>query len=217
MQECVELTALVLKAEPIGEYDRRVVLLTKERGKISAFARSARKPNSKFLAATSPFTFGTFSLYEGKTSYNICDITALNYFEELRADFEGAYFGMYFLELCDSCTRENNDETEVLKLLYQSLRALEKRGLSRQLVRAVFEIKLIAVNGEFPGIPEDRFLPSTVYAVDFIVNTPVEHLFTFTVKQEVLDELLKIADKVRKQSLPGRYKTLEILSQFTKV
>lgn len=217
MQECVELTALVLKAEPIGEYDRRVVLLTKERGKISAFARSARKPNSKFLAATSPFTFGTFSLYEGKTSYNICDITALNYFEELRADFEGAYFGMYFLELCDSCTRENNDETEVLKLLYQSLRALGKESLSRQLVRAVFEIKLIAVNGEFPGIPEDRFLPSTVYAVDFIVNTPVEHLFTFTVKQEVLDELLKIADKVRKQSLPGRYKTLEILSQFTKV
>ena len=43
-----------------------------------------------------------------------------NYFEGLRSDYEGAYYGMYFLEVCDYCTRENNDERELLKLLYQS-------------------------------------------------------------------------------------------------
>ena len=40
-----------------------------------------------------------------------------------RQDYEVAYYGMYFLEVCDYCTRENNDERELLKLLYQSLRA----------------------------------------------------------------------------------------------
>ena len=34
-----------------------------------------------------------------------------NYFEDLRADFIGAYYGMYFLEICDYYTRENNEET----------------------------------------------------------------------------------------------------------
>lgn len=214
MQDFVEVTGIVLKTEPIGEYDKRVVLLTKERGKIAAFARGARRTNSRLMAATSPFTFGSFRVYEGKSSYNISEVSAANYFEELRSDFEGAYYGMYFLELCDYCTRENNDEKEILKLLYQSLRALSHQTLSRRLVRSIFEIKLVVLNGEFPGMPMGSFEESTLYAVQFIVQTPVEKLYTFTVKESVLAELEKIALKYRKDSFPGRFKTLEILQSL---
>lgn len=214
MQDCVEVMGIVIRSEPIGEYDRRVVLLTRERGKISAFARGARRTNSRFMAPTSPFTFGSFQLFEGKSSYNICEVSALNYFESLRKDFEGAYYGMYFLELCDYCARENNDETEVLKLLYQSLRALTHASLKRRLVRAVFEIKLIVVNGEFPGMPAGSFADSTRYALEYIVQTPVEKLYTFTVTDAILLELEKIAAKYRKDCLPGRFKSLEILQSL---
>ena len=98
MQEFTEITGMVLKAEPIGEYDRRVVMLTKEKGKISAFAKGSRRQTSKLLAATNPFSFGTFKLYAGRSSYNILDASISNYFEGLREDFEGAYYGMYFLD-----------------------------------------------------------------------------------------------------------------------
>ena len=97
MQEYTQITGMVLKAEPIGEYDRRIVILTKEKGKISAFARGARKQGSRLLAATNPFSFGEFKLYAGRSSYNVMEASISNYFEGLREDFEGAYYGMYFL------------------------------------------------------------------------------------------------------------------------
>ena len=193
MQDRIKVLGIVLKAEPIGEYDRRVVILTREKGKISAFARGARKPTSAFLAPTSPFTFGTFELYAG------------------RQDFEGAYYGMYFLELADYCTRENNDEREVLKLLYQSLRALTVKSIPRRLVRCIYEIRLIVANGEFPGLPQGNFSETALYAVEFIAGTPVEKLYTFTLKEEVLAELVQIAEKYRRDFLPGEFHTMEIL------
>ena len=215
MQGIAEITGMVLKAEPINEYDRRVVLLTKERGKISAFARGARKPNSKLLAATNPFSFGTFKLYEGRTSYNIMEAEITNYFESLREDYESAYYGMYFLEVMDYYTRENNDEKELLKLLYQSLRALMHEGLSNVLVRYIFEMKAMVINGEFPGMPrEGAWEESTRYAVSYIMDSSIEKLYTFTVTPQVLTELKQIADDYRARYVDRQFKSLEIVDNL---
>ena len=76
------VTGMVLLAATIGEYDKRVVLLTKERGRISAFARGARRPRSPLSAATEPFTFGEFFIYRGRDSYSIEQVEVENYFPE---------------------------------------------------------------------------------------------------------------------------------------
>lgn len=216
MQEQVNVTGIILKAEPVGESDRRVVILTRERGRIAAFARGARKQGSRLLASTNPFCFGQFQIYAGRTTYSIKEAAISNYFEGLRGDYERTCYGMYFLEVMDYYTRENSDETQMLKLLYQSLRALQHESLSRELVRYIFEIKALSINGEYPGIPgnESDYRDSTVYALSYIVNTAVEKLYTFTVTPEVLSELAALAEIYRKRFMDRKFKSLEILSQM---
>ena len=214
MQELVNVTAIVLSSSPIGEYDRRVVLLTKERGKITAFAKGARRQTSKLMAATNLFTFGEFKLYPGRNSYTMTDAQIQNYFEELRIDFEGAYYGMFFLEVCDYYTRENNDEKEFLKLVYQSLKALSVKSLNRKLVQCVFEMKAMVINGEFPGIPTGSWQESTEYAVSYIMSSSIEKLYTFTVSETVLSEMIRIVERYRYHYIDREFKSLEMLSML---
>ncbi len=152
MNQSITVTGLILSATPIGEQDKRVVILTKEKGKISAFAKGARRQNSPLMGVTNPFAFGEFELYEGRTSYNVMHASISNYFMELSTDFEGAYYGFYFLEIADYYTKEYNDEKQMLKLLYQTLRALSSGKIMRELVRYIYELKALAINGEAPEV-----------------------------------------------------------------
>lgn len=212
MQEHIWVTGIILKQSPVGEYDRRISLLTKERGKVQAFVRGARKPGSRLAAAANPFSFGSFKLYEGKSSYTLAEADIQNYFEELRTDYVGACYGMYFAEVADYYARENNDEREMMKLLYQSLRALSAPALPNALVRCIFECKAIAVNGEFPGPPKDVSLEeSTVYALQYIAASSIEKLYTFNVTEAVLGQLEMVAAEYMKRFVGREFKSLEVL------
>ena len=148
MKEQIKVRGMVIEQAPVGEYDRRVVILTLEKGKISAFARGAKKPNNQLSGVSQPMTFGTFTLYPGKNSYTLLSVEVENYFMELKKDLLKVTYGTYFLELASYLTRENNDEREILKLLYQSLRVMEKGSVPLRLVRCIYEIRLLTCFGE---------------------------------------------------------------------
>lgn len=211
MREQISVTGMVLKAAPAGEYDRRLVILTCERGKITAFARGARRPGNQLMACSGPFVFGEFRLFEGRDSYTLAGAEIRNYFRDIAGDMEAACYGSYFLEFADYYGRENVESTESLKLLYQSMRALLKEAIPNRLIKAVFELKLMEINGEYMEYPLGRLEESTIYAWEYVLSSPVEKLYTFTLSEPVLLQFVRCVEENKKRFIDKTFHSLDIL------
>ena len=210
MADLISVCGMVLKVSNYGEYDRRLVVLTLERGKIVVFARGVRRSGSSFTASCEPFIFADFSLAEGREAYSLREVKPKNFFEGLRSDLSAYYIGSYFLELADYYSRENADDGELLALLYQSLKALLSPALDNRLIRRIYEIRAIVISGEFPGYPTRDILPATAHALKFIVKSDIKSLYTFRLSDEPMEELSYIADGYMMHCVGRSFKSLDI-------
>ncbi len=154
MDNSITFTGLILTAKNVGDYDRWVTILTKERGRIGAFVRGARRPRSQALAAGSAMVYGTFNAYEGRDSISITGCDIKEHFSSVKNNIDLVWYATYFLEVADYYSREGMDEKERLRLLYRSLLALDEDTFTPEHVRMVYEFKTMVINGDAPNVFE---------------------------------------------------------------
>ncbi len=147
-EEIAEVTGMVLNASPVKEYDKRIELLTRERGRIAAFATGARKPGSTLSACTIPFTYGVYQLRRGRDAYHVQSARIDRYFFQIARDFDVLCYASYFSELARYFTAENTDASRELLLLYVTCQALTRGQISLSLMRSIYEMKMMQLEGE---------------------------------------------------------------------
>lgn len=130
------------------ECDRRIELLTKERGRISAFVQGARRLNSPLSACAIPFTFGKYRLYLGRNSNRVQSCQIETWFEEIAQDYDVLCYASYFAEMAQYFTRENIEAPDELLLLYITCKALVKGQISCRLIRSIYEMRIMQIEGE---------------------------------------------------------------------
>ncbi len=215
--DAIELTGVVLLVQPIGEYDRRVVILTRERGKITAFARGARRVNSSLLAATRPFVFGRFTLYEGRNAYTLTAVSVTAYFNELSAMSPGVYYGFYFLELASYYGQEGMMAEGMVNLLYVTFRAVIRNSVPLPLLRRIYECRLMAENGDF-ALPDETggLDEAAVYALGFAAGCPIAALYSFSLSREAEADFTACVKKQLARCVDRKMKSLEMLTLMSR-
>ncbi|MEE3481622.1 MAG: DNA repair protein RecO [Lachnospiraceae bacterium] len=148
----ITVTGMILASTPVGENDRRLVLLTRERGRITAFANGARRPTSHLLAATNPFSYGIFDLYEGRSSYTLRRADISEYFEKVASDLDCVLYGTFFLEVADYYGKEGLDESDRLLLLYVTMKAMAGKKIPLTLVKEIYLLRTTVLNGDWPDV-----------------------------------------------------------------
>lgn len=213
MNDIIKVNGTVLSASPIGEQDKRLVIQTCELGRITAFAPNCRRNSSMLCAGANPFVTGKFSIIPGRNAYRISEISAIDYFRELASLQPGVYMGFYFLDLVDFYGREGIDGTDMLNLLYVSLKSLERGQIEDNLIRRIFELKLMVINGDYA--PSADEMPPRIYSVcRFITDSPTEKLYTFRLSEELLSSLEKVCDKAIKRVVDKELKSKKIMEAF---
>lgn len=212
-----EVSGMVIKSMPVGERNKRVTLLTLESGKLSFFVRGAEKPGNPFMGLTRPFSYGKFRVIMGNDANTLESAEISNYFTFLTDDMELTCYGAYFLELADWCAHEYAPEPALLRVLYRALTALGKPAIPRDLVRRIFELRTLVIDGAYDPEPPLRNAELCRYTWNHIISAPEEKLFTFTVTDEILAELSENVDASLKRFVDRKMNSLEILKQMTEL
>lgn len=215
MQDRIELHGVVLETQPIGEYDRRVVILTRERGKITAFARGARRPKNAMIAKTNPFVFATFAVYEGRSAYTLVSAEAAEYFSELPMKMPGVLYGYYFLELASYYGREGIPAQDTVNLIYTALRAILREQMPPELIRRIYEIRTLVINGDYAPPTDAGMLGADAwYALRYASAAPYQKLFAFTLSEEGQRAFAREADAAMKRTVDRKFKTLAVIREM---
>lgn len=76
----LEADGLVIREQNIGESDRLITLLTRQKGIVRAFVRGARRIKSTYAGATQLLCYSRFSIYMGKEKNVIDEAEPINVF-----------------------------------------------------------------------------------------------------------------------------------------
>lgn len=137
MAECRQYRAVgvVIARRDYGEADRILVVLTKEKGRISFIAKGVRRPKSRKRGHLEVFSQIKFGAVQGRGLDIIIEVETLNNFSRVRKDLKKVAVGYYFCEVIGRVTRDGEKNEEIYELLIEylgKLGKLEKLGKIRK-------------------------------------------------------------------------------------
>ncbi len=153
----IKTSGIVTKTTKYGETSLIVTVLTKDFGKISAIANSVRTKKSQMLAGLQLFAYSEIVMYKAKSKkglYNLNEMSVLESFSSLRYDLDKMAYASYFAEAATAATTEDAPDENILRLLLNTLYALDKGLCPYEKIKTVFEWRLAAEAGYAPLVSE---------------------------------------------------------------
>jgi DNA repair protein RecO (recombination protein O) len=153
-QRSFRVEAVVLRHADWGEADRLLTLYTRERGKVRAIAKGARKIRSRKAGHLEPFTRVTLQLAHGRDLLIVTQADTVDAYLPIHENLVKTGHAAYVVELLDRFTYEENTENyDIFRLLSEALTHLEKET-DPWLALRYYEVQLLDFLGYRPHLFE---------------------------------------------------------------
>lgn len=143
---------LVITEKCVGESDRLITVLTREKGVLRAFVQRPGRAKNGRLSATRLFSYSRFTIFEGRDKYIIDDAQPIEVFFDLRKDIVRLALAQYFCELSIALAPQDAPAGEYLRLMLNALYLLGRGSRPEKIVKAVVEMRMLALAGYQPDL-----------------------------------------------------------------
>ncbi len=107
------------------------------------------------LAGTQFLCFGEYMLYRGNGgTYHINSCEPIEVFYNLRIDLDKLQYASYITKIVEDVTNENDTSYNVLQLLLNTIYAISETDINKELLIAIFKIRLLSLIGFTPNVSE---------------------------------------------------------------
>jgi DNA repair protein RecO (recombination protein O) len=121
-QRSFRVEAVILRHSDWGEADRILTIFTRERGKVRAIAKGARKVRSRKAGHLEPFTRVTLQLAKGRDLLIVTQVDTLDAYFPLKENLTKTVYASYVVELLDRFSYEDESENiDLFRLLTDTL------------------------------------------------------------------------------------------------
>ncbi len=150
-QRLYRVAAIVLKRRDLGEADRLLTILARERGKVTLLAKGVRRQASRKAGHVEPFTYVELLVARGKSLDLVTQAETIEAHRHLREDLWRSAWAYYVVELVDAFIQDEDPHQLLFDLLLETLGRLE-RGDDPALVVRYYELHLLALAGYQPQL-----------------------------------------------------------------
>lgn len=147
-----KLKGIVIREAPKGESSKLLTVLTSTRGVITINGKGVRSLSSPYLKSARLFAFSDMLLHEKNGFYTLTEASLITDFYSLSGDIKKYSLACYLCEVAASFSIPGDDSANILRLLLNSLYALEKDVTSIDIIKSAFELRICAECGFFPEI-----------------------------------------------------------------
>ena len=143
---------LITRVHEVGAGDKLVNIITPDRGRIGVMVKGGRSPNSKLTPVSQLFTYGNFEIYEKNSMYWLRGGSILNSFYAISNDISRLSLATYLCDLANELSDEDEECSELLRLLLNSLFLIGKADRAPEIVKSAFELRAAAISGYMPEL-----------------------------------------------------------------
>lgn len=145
-----KIKGIVLREAPKGETSKLLTVLSADRGVITVNAKGVRKLSSPYIKSSQQFAFSDMLLYEKNGFYTLTEASLIADFYPIRQDIKSYSLACYLCDAASAFAVPGEESANILRLLLNSLYAIENKISDNAVIKSAFEFRLCAECGFLP-------------------------------------------------------------------